>query len=156
MEHYGENVRLRCYDRIVCYGETDLGDGRVLFPEERVPLEEIHWRHAKCGRVSQVFSYRMRDCWSNRDEFVTRRASPCRVFTSPKRVSTVEGDGRTCGGIDCGSKRKRAEAKHANHNVAAAAVVSESSESTAVEFSLGRRNQGCCKCGQSGHLDVGR
>jgi len=51
-------------------------------------------------------------------------------------------------------ERQRAEAEHANRNLAA--VVSESSESTAVEVSPGRRSQGCSGCGQSGHLVVGR
>jgi hypothetical protein len=49
-------------------------------------------------------------------------------------------------------KRQRAEAEHANRNLASAAVVSESSESTAVKVSPGRRSQGCCMCGQPGHL----
>jgi RNase adaptor protein for sRNA GlmZ degradation len=53
-------------------------------------------------------------------------------------------------------EKQMAEAEHANRNLAAAAVVSESSKSTAVGVSLGCRGQGCCRCGQSGHLDFGR
>jgi hypothetical protein len=48
-------------------------------------------------------------------------------------------------------ERQRAEAEHANRNLAAA-VVSESSENTAVKVSPGHRSQGCCTCGQPGHL----
>jgi hypothetical protein len=53
-------------------------------------------------------------------------------------------------------ERQRAEAEHAKRILAAAAVVSVSPESTAVGVSPGRRSQRSCKCGQSGHRDVGK
>ena len=45
-------------------------------------------------------------------------------------------------------ERQRAEAEHVNRNLAAA-VVTGSSESAAVEVSRGRRSQRCRSCGQA-------